>query len=94
MYRINILENDGHFEIELEEKPGSSGRDHHIVHTEELDDLLAAKKRYHMLRTFDDDMIRSIVSSSAPSETSDVEEALDSILGRGLKKNVTMHVKP
>ncbi|MBR2780002.1 MAG: hypothetical protein IKD81_01080 [Eubacteriaceae bacterium] len=93
MYRINILEQDGHFEIELEEKPSASGRDHHIVHTEELDDLLAAKKRYHMLRTFDDDMIRSIVSSASAAKP-EVESALDTILGRKLKKNVTMHVKP
>lgn len=92
MYRVNILEKDGHFEIELEENPSSSARDHHIVHTEELDNILAAKKRYHMLRTFDEDMLRSIVNSASGKEP-DLEDTLDRILGRSLKRNVTMHRK-
>ena len=40
MYRVNILEKDGHFEVELEENAPAAGRDHHIVHTEELDSEL------------------------------------------------------
>ena len=89
MYRVNILEKDGHFEVELEENASPAGRDHHIVHTEELDNILAAKKRYHMLRTFDDDMLRAIVNDSPSSPP--LEDTLDAILGRKLKKNVTMH---
>lgn len=84
MYRVFITENAGVKEIVLSEGEEPQGR---ILKEEVFDDMLAAKKRYHMLRTYDEAMLEGIASSDSVPAL-DPGECLDEILGRkpALKK--------
>lgn len=90
MYKVNILEKNGKLDIELAEDGSGENRD--IVYSEELDNVMAAKKRYHMLRTFDEGTLRSLIKhQNGRNDTGESLKDLDRILGRTRKIGVTMH---